>query len=408
MRRHSLRRLSLLAGRRVLVGASPLLRSPGALGAITTPRAEHSVPFRPVSGRDFYEVLGVDRQASAEEIKQAYRRAAVQHHPDRNPNDPAAENRFREATAAYSILSDSDKRARYDRFGPSAFGPTGGSDAVDFGSIAELLDGLFGDVFGAKRKRGRAGADVEVDLEVEFTEAARGTEKALEVTRPLRCEVCEGTGSAPGTKPQPCPACRGRGQIRYQRGFFPANRPCQNCAGTGNLIENPCTTCHAKGTVAKTETLNVRIPAGIENGAVRTVRGAGEQTVRGAGDLHVAVRIKPHSLFEREGADVLCTVPISFPQAVLGAEIEIPTLDGRVKMKIPSGTPSGKVFRLRGKGIAVFGGAGKGDQLVKAIIEVPEKFSRRQRDLLEQLETEMGDDAHPQQKSFLEKLKKLF
>lgn len=359
--------------------------------------------------RDYYEVLGIERTADAETIKRAYKRLAIEHHPDRNPDDPSAEEKFKEASEAYSVLSDAEKRARYDRGGHSAFGGAGGPgfEQVDLGSMAEILEGLLGDMFGGRRRR-KGGRDLTYDLEIDFVEAALGCEKTIEVRRPTLCDDCKGTGAAPGTTPKDCGACRGRGTVRAQRGFFSATRPCPTCSGSGKRIETPCEGCDGAGVAPKSEELVVRIPAGVEDKSVRTLRGAGEQAAAGSGDLHVYVHIEPHPLFAREGADILCTVPVSFPQAVIGAQLEVPTLEGKVNMKLPPSTQSGKIFRLRGKGIPVFGGAGKGDQLVKVLVEVPEKISRKQRRLIEELAEEMGIDTHPQQKGFLEKLKALF
>jgi molecular chaperone DnaJ len=365
--------------------------------------------LRAVAKRDYYEVLGIERSASIEDIKRAYKKLAIEHHPDRNPDDPGAEERFKEASEAYAVLSDPEKRARFDRLGHAGFGgASGGFDTVDLGSMAEILEGLLGDVFGGRRRRGHRARDLTYDLEIEFAEAALGAERAIEVTRPTLCTSCAGSGAAPGSAPEQCPACRGRGTVRYQRGLFAASRPCQTCSGTGNRIETPCDECDGSGLQERVSELAVRIPAGVEDGSIRTVRGAGEQTRSGVGDLHVRVRVKPHPLFTRSGADVLCEIPIGFPQAVLGDQIDVPTLDGKVKMKLPPGTQSGKVFRLRGKGIPVFGGAGKGDQLVTVVVEVPEKITRKQRRLIEELAEEMGVDALPKQKSFLDKLKGLF
>ncbi|MEM9188491.1 MAG: molecular chaperone DnaJ [Myxococcota bacterium] len=361
-----------------------------------------------MAGRDYYEILGVQRSADADEIKRAFKKLAIEFHPDRNPDNPAAEEKFKEASQAYQVLSDPDKRARYDQLGHAAFerssGP-GGYDSVDLGSMAEILEGLFGDVFGRRKKGAR---DLTYDLELDFAEAALGCEKTIEVTRPTICETCRGSGAAPGTTVTTCQTCRGRGVVKFQRGLFSASRPCSTCGGTGKRIEHPCATCNGTGAVPKTEVLEVKIPAGVEDGSVRTVRNAGEQTANGSGNLHVYIRVKEHTLFARDGADILCTVPIGFPQAVLGAELEIPTLEGKVRMKLPPGSQSGRIFRLRGKGIPVFGGAGKGDQLVKVVVEVPEKINRRQRKLLEELAAEMGTDTLPQRSSFMAKLRDLF
>lgn len=361
------------------------------------------------ANRDYYEVLGVSRSATTDDIKRAFRKLAMECHPDRNPGDAEAEMRFKELSEAYAVLSDDEKRRRYDRMGHAAFQAGRGDnpyERVDVGSIGEILEGLFGDIFGGRRAR--AGGDIELDLEISFEEAALGAEKTISVSRRQSCEACAGSGAAPGTKVGRCPACNGRGEVRYQRGFFSVSRPCATCGGTGKRIEKPCPVCAGDGVVPKTEEMTVKVPPGVEDGSIRTVRGAGERGRGGAGDLHVRVRVKPHPLFTREGADVHVTVPVSFPQAVLGAQIDVPTLEGKVKMRIPSGTQSGKVFRLRGKGIPVLGGYGKGDQLVKVVVEVPEKISKKQRQLIAELAAEMGEEVHPQQKSFLEKLKSLF
>lgn len=360
--------------------------------------------------RDYYEVLEVARSADGDELKRAYRRAAIKYHPDRNPDDPKAEDLFKEASEAYAVLSDPQKRGRYDRFGHAAFGAGEDFDAVDFGAVSELFEGLFGEVFGRTRgrRRSRAGRDLKYDLELSFEEAALGVERTIEVNRPTLCTTCGGSGAKPGTNPAACPACRGAGEVKYQRGFFTAARPCPTCRGTGHKITDPCTACSGEGVVTRAESLEVRIPAGVEDGSVRTVRGAGEQKPGGNGDLHIHVSVRAHPLFTREGSNLVCTVPVSFPQAVMGADLEVPTLEGKVRMRLPEGTPSGKVFRLRGKGLPTLGGAGKGDQLVNVVIEVPAKVNREQRRLLEQLAAEMGTDTHPEQRGFLEKLKSLF
>ncbi len=362
--------------------------------------------------RDYYEVLGVARGATPDEIKRAYKKLAIAHHPDRNQGDHTAEEKFKEASEAYAVLSDADKRRRYDLMGHAGVGGADGSSAdVDLGSVAEILEGLIGEMFrGGRRKpgAGRRGRDIRYDLEISFEEAALGAEKSIEVARPTPCATCKGSGAAAGTSPELCSACAGRGEVRFQRGFFAATRACEACNGTGKRIEKACADCKGEGTLSKNEELVVKVPPGVEDGSVRTVRGHGEVGPAGTGDLHVYVKIKAHPFYVREGADITCTVPISFPQAVLGAEIDVPTLEGKVKMRVPAGSQSGKVFRLRGKGIAVFGGYGKGDQPVKVMVEAPETVTPRQQELLEQLAREMGEESHPQQRTFLDKLKGLF
>ncbi len=359
--------------------------------------------------RDYYVILEVSRAASADEIKQAYRALAMRHHPDRNPDDPSAEDLFKEASEAYAVLSDPGRRAQYDRYGHAAFQSGGaGFEPGDFGAVSDILEGLFGEVFSSGRRKRRAGRDLTYDLEISFVESALGTEKTIDVNRPAPCTTCGGTGAKPGTPVHKCNVCQGRGQVKYQRGLFAAARPCHACRGTGNKIPSPCDDCKGSGTQMRSEAMNVKIPAGVQDGAVRTVRGAGEANANGNGDLHINIKVKDHALFSREGADILLSVPISYPQAVLGASIEVPTLEGRVVMKVPPGTQSGKMFRLRGKGIPVYGGYGKGDQLVTVVVEVPQQVSRRQRKLINELAQEIGDEAHPQQASFLQKLRGLF
>ncbi len=360
--------------------------------------------------RDYYELLGVGRNASADEIKRAYRKLAVQFHPDRNRDDAKAEETFKRISEAYAVLGDGEKRQRYDRMGHEAYErKSGGSpfEQVDLGGLGEMLEDILGEVFVRKEPARRAPRDLNYDLRVTFEEAALGAEKTIEFDRAEPCDRCAGSRAEPGSTTGLCPACNGKGSIRQQRGIFSTSRPCAACEGSGTRIEQPCTGCTGTGSVNRQRTLLVRIPAGVEDGALRTLRGEGERTPDGAGNLHIKVHVKSHPLFERKGADILCEVPISFPQAALGAQIEIPTLHGKVKMKIPAGTQSGKVFRLRGKGLPVFGGYGKGDQLVRAVVEVPEQVSNRQRDLINELAEEMTADSHPKQKSFLEKLKEI-
>jgi len=373
------------------------------------PRGRASTFQKPVSKRDYYVILEVSRAASGDEIKQAYRALAMRYHPDRNPDDPAAEDSFKEASEAYAVLSDPDRRAQYDRYGHAAFDGAGpGFEPGDFGAVSDILEGLFGEVFSGARRKRRSGRDLSYDLEISFTEAALGVDKTIEVNRPADCDTCGGTGAKPGTPVHSCNVCQGRGQVKYQRGLFAAARPCHACRGSGKNIPTSCETCKGTGSKMRPESMNVKIPAGVQDGAVRTVRGAGEASPTGNGDLHINIKVIDHALFSREGADILISVPISFPQAVLGASIDVPTLDGKVVMKVPPGTQSGKVFRLRGKGIPVYGGYGKGDELVTVIVEVPQQISRRQRKLITELAQEIGDEAHPQQASFLRKLRGLF
>jgi molecular chaperone DnaJ len=358
--------------------------------------------------RDYYEILGVSPSASDDEIKRAYRKLAVELHPDKNPGDHAAEERFKQASQAYSVLNDAEKRRRYDRMGHSAFtgdgSGTAGFEPMDFDAFSEMIGGLFGEMF---RKKGKRARDLKYDLTVKFEEAALGCEKSIEVTRNVTCEGCHGSGSAPGYTATVCTTCRGRGEVRFQRGLLPASRPCGTCNGTGKQISHPCELCKGEGVAPRKEQLTVTIPAGVEDGSVRSVRGGGEQTPGGQGDLHVYVHVAEHPLFTRSGADILCTVPVSYPQAVLGDQLEVPTLEGIVKMRLPPGTESNKVFRLRGKGMPVFGGVGKGDQLVTVVVEIPQEITKRQRELLEELAKEMGESLTGR-RNFRDKLRALF
>jgi molecular chaperone DnaJ len=360
--------------------------------------------------RDYYDVLGVDRQANLDEIKRAYRKLAIKHHPDHNPDDWQAEEAFKEVTEAYATLSDTDRRHGYDKFGHAGSDGSGaGFDKVDFSSIQEVLGGLFDEVFGRKTASSRvAPRDLNYELEFTLEEAALGEEKPIEYERSVPCNRCGASRSEPGTKNEPCASCQGRGQVRHRVGLLATYRACPACQGAGVRISVPCMQCQGSGQVKRSERLNVRIPAGIENGAVRTIRGYGEETADAAGNLHVKVRIKNHPFFERDGADVICEVPVSYSQAALGADMEVPTLEGKVKMKLPAGTQSGHVFRLRGKGLPVFGGYGKGDQLVRVVVEVPEQLNERQRELLKLLGEEMNAETLPKQRSFMEKLKGIF
>jgi molecular chaperone DnaJ len=365
-------------------------------------------PAMRAAKRDYYETLGVSRSATDTELKAAYRKLAVRYHPDHNPNDSAAEDSFKEITEAYAVLSDTDKRQRYDTLGPAAFNGSGFGPG-DFGSsIGDILEGFFDEVFG-RRGQDRMPKDLRYNLELTFEEAALGTEKRVEYDRQELCERCAGHRADPSVSSPECTACRGRGEVRYQRGFFVASRPCSTCEGTGVRAEARCQRCLGIGTSGRKQSLSVKIPAGVEDGAVRSVRGAGEQTANGNGDLHVHIRVLPHPLFTRDGADIVCEVPVSFPQVALGAQIEVPTLEGKVTMKLPAGTQSGKQFRLRGKGLPIFGGYGKGDELVSVVVEVPLDVTPRQRALLEALSEAMETEGHqPKREGFLDKLKNLF
>lgn len=364
------------------------------------------------SKRDYYEVLGVERNVDADALKKAFRKAAMQHHPDRNPGDKDAEEKFKEASEAYEVLSDPDKRARYDRFGHQGVEgfAGGGFNTVN---LNDIFGEIFGDIFGGGGgRRGRQrnrGADLRYNLELDFEEAAFGKEVSVKIPRPKRCEDCEGTGSA-SKQLRTCPTCGGAGEVRFTQGFFAVSRACTQCRGTGRVTQDPCKTCRGAGAVEAVSELSVKIPPGVDTGTRVRLAGEGEPGEQGgpAGDLYVVVHVKEHPLFHREEDEVFCEVPITFVQAALGAQLEVPTLDGMVKMTIPEGTQSGKVFRLKGRGVPHLHGGGRGDQHVRALVETPQNLTGRQRELLEQFAAESGEDINPQSKSFFQKVKERF
>jgi molecular chaperone DnaJ len=349
-----------------------------------------------VSKRDYYEVLGVARSSTEVEIKSAYRKLALKYHPDRNPGDKAAEDKFKEAAEAYSVLADTDKRHMYDRFGHAGLGgaATGGFDPTVFTGFEDILGGLgdvfgLGDIFGGGRRRGgvQRGADLRYDLEISFEESARGAETSIQIPRQEACEVCHGSGAAAGSKPTTCPQCHGRGQLRYQQGFFTVARTCGQCRGSGSIIGNPCTSCRGAGRVQKERKLTVRIPAGIATGQRLRLSGEGEGGPGGGppGDLYVVIHVQEHEFFQRDGNDLYCEIPLNFTTLALGGEITIPTLDGEEQFTVPEGTQAGTTFRMRGRGMPDVSGRGKGDLLVTVKVITPKKLSREQRKLLEQL-----------------------
>ena len=370
--------------------------------------------------RDYYEVLGVARGASDDDLKKAYRRLAIQLHPDRNPGNKQAEERFKEVNEAYQVLSDPERRSQYDRFGHSAFqgpqgqGPFGGFDFSQ--GFEEVFSDIFGDFFGTgrgrARSRSRRGDDLRYDLEVEFEEAASGTEKVVRFQRLTLCESCNGTRARGGsTGARQCPNCRGTGQVRTQQGFFSISTTCSQCRGEGTIISDPCPKCQGQGRLRKQESLSVRIPPGVDNGSRLKLRGEGEAGYGGGtpGDLYVIIHVKEHSLFVRQENHIVIEVPISFPQAALGCEIEVQTLEGKVNLKVPSGTQSGKVLRLKGKGIIDLHGYGRGDQLIRVVVETPRSLTARQRELLEEFAKLDGKAVnHPLSKGFVDQIKKMF
>jgi molecular chaperone DnaJ len=368
--------------------------------------------------RDHYEVLGIERSASADEIKLAFKKLAIQHHPDRNPDDPQASIRFKEINASHQVLSDPQRRAMYDRFGHGAEGSgspfaSGGPFAGGVVDIGDLnFDGILGDLLGVFGVgRGDKG-DIKRDLDITFEEAAFGCEKEARYERVVACAECRGTGCAPGSVPETCSACVGRGRVRYQQGILPiaVERPCSRCKGTGKIVRDACGVCRGSALIAAPNSLIVTIPAGVEPGATRLVAGAGSRprADRPPGDLEITIKVQPHPFFRRAGDDVICQVPITFAQASLGAEIEVPTLEGKGKLRVPPGTQPGSVLRIKSKGIPHRVGVGRGDQRVEVGIEVPVSLTARQKELLEQLAKELGEDVQPLQKTFMEKLRELF
>jgi len=374
-----------------------------------------------VSKRDYYEVLGVSKGASLDDVKKAYRKKAVQFHPDKNPGNKEAEEKFKEATEAYSVLSDAENRARYDRFGHAAFqngGGMGGFQGGDFSGFEDIFGDIFSTFFGGgmggdpRRGRGRAGNDLRFDLDLTFEEAAFGCEKEISIGRRSSCDTCSGSGAAKGSSRERCPQCGGAGQIRVQQGFFTLARTCHACGGAGEVVKNPCGDCSGSGLRVKESTLKVKVPAGVDRGQRLKMRGEGEGGVGGGqnGDLYVQILIEEHPIFQRQDQEVICEVPITFSAATLGTEIEVPSLDGRLKLKIPAGTPSGKVFRIKNKGIPVLGSSPqrRGDQHVRVYVHVPKQVSEEERELLEKLAKIQGTVVDEDDKGFFGKVKDMF
>ena len=375
--------------------------------------------------RDYYEVLGVSKGASDDELKKAYRKLAKKYHPDLNPNNKEAETRFKEVNEAYEVLSDSQKRARYDKFGHAAndpnsgfggFGGQGGFDGFDFGDIFESF---FGGGFGQRNQRAnngpRRGNDLKYILDVTFLEAAFGVEKEISIQRMETCDVCHGTGGKQGEKPVTCKNCNGKGQINYKQstpfGQFITTKTCEVCRGQGTVVLHPCTKCSGRGHIKQNRKIKINIPAGIDNGQSISIRGEGEAGQRGGvpGDLYVSIRIKEHPIFKRRDNNVYCEMPITFIQATLGAEIEVPTIDGRVKYSIPEGTQTGTMFRLKGKGIKTLRGGGRGDQYVTVKVEIPKRLKENQKAILREFDKVCGTSEYYEQgKSFFDKVKDIF
>jgi len=375
-----------------------------------------------VSKRDYYEVLAVPKNAKDPQIKSAYRKQALQYHPDRNQGNKEAEEKFKEAAEAYAILSDSDKRARYDRFGHAGVSSQAGAgfDPSTFAGFEDIFGGIFGDFFGGAGRRGgpERGSDLRFDLEITFAESAKGVETPIEIPRLESCETCSGSGAEPGSSPTTCAQCQGRGQQRFQQGFFTVARTCGKCHGTGRVITKPCVTCTGEGRTRHDRTLTVKIPAGIADGQRLRISGEGEGGLAGgpAGDLYVFIEVAEHAVFQRDGNNLACAIPLNFTTLALGGNIEVPTLDGQESYKVPEGTQSGTVFRLRGKGMPDVSGRGRGDLFFTAQAVTPKKLTKEQRALFDQLSKVLPKeqfeplqrDAEEDEKNIFEKVKDIF
>jgi molecular chaperone DnaJ len=369
--------------------------------------------------RDYYEILGVNRDASDEDIKKAYRKLAMKHHPDRNPDNPKSEELFKEAKQAYEILSDGQKRAAYDQYGHAGVDPQAGGPG-GMGGFADAFSDIFGDIFGGGAARGGGGrsnvyrgADLRYNLEVSLEDAARGSETRIRIPTMAECEACDGSGAKKGTEPKTCPTCGGHGQVRMQQGFFSIQQTCPKCHGTGRYIADPCGTCRGSGRVKQHKTLSVKIPAGIDEGDRIRLSGEGEHGVNGGppGDLYVQIHLKAHAVFQRDHDDLHCEVPLSFATAALGGEIEVPTLDGVARLKVPAETQTGKVFRLRGKGIKGVRSIAHGDLLCHVVLETPSNLTDRQKELLQEFEIISQGNAErhsPRAQSWLDRVKEFF
>ncbi|MBI4026836.1 MAG: molecular chaperone DnaJ [Verrucomicrobia bacterium] len=370
---------------------------------------------------DYYEILEVPKSASDEEIKKAYRKMALKYHPDRNQGNKAAEEKFKEVSEAYEVLANSEKRAAYDRFGHAAFGPgsrtgpaAGGfHDPFDifqqvFGGAGNMFSDFFGG--GGDRDGAQGGNDLRYDMEITFEEAAFGCEKEVSIRRNETCDTCNGDGAAPGSSMKRCSQCSGRGQVTNQRGFFMVSQTCPRCRGAGRVIEKPCTTCNGGGLMERQARIKIRVPGGVENGMRLRSSGNGESGVRGGtpGDLYVVLHVREHEIFKRDGEDIYCEVPISYALAALGGELEVPTLDGNARVRIPPGTQSSTLFRLRGKGVRSLDGHGLGDEHVRVIVEVPTRLNSDQRRKLEDFARSCNEDVFPMRKSFMDSVKRMF
>ncbi|MEZ5555215.1 molecular chaperone DnaJ [Haliea sp.] len=372
-----------------------------------------------MSKRDYYEVLGVEKAADEKDIKKAYRRVAMKYHPDRNPDDPDADEKFKEATEAYDVLMNAEKRAAYDRFGHSGVDPSmgGGGFGAGGGSFSDIFGDVFGDIFGGGGGRGRGGpqrgSDLRYTLDISLEDAVKGTTVEIKVPTLATCDECDGTGARKGSSPVNCTTCGGIGQVRMQQGFFQVQQTCPTCRGRGKMISDPCGKCHGQGRVEKRKTLSVKVPPGVDTGDRIRLSGEGEAGPDGGppGDLFVQMSVRQHPIFERDGKNLYCEVPITFVDAALGGELEVPTLDGRVKLKIPAETQTGKLFRLRGKGVKPVRGGAVGDLLCRAVVETPVNLNKKQKELLREFQDSLGqggDAQSPRQTSWFEGVKAFF
>ncbi|RDE18983.1 molecular chaperone DnaJ [Motiliproteus coralliicola] len=372
-----------------------------------------------MSKRDYYEVLGVSRDSSDRDIKKAYRRLAMKYHPDRNPDDSAAEEKFKEANEAYEVLSDAQKKAAYDQYGHAGVDPNmGGGHGAGAGGFGDIFGDVFGDIFGGgggggRRSRVQRGADLRYNMELDLEEAVRGVEKQIRIPTQVACETCNGSGAKPGTSPKTCGTCGGMGQVRMQQGFFSVQQTCPACHGEGSIVSDPCTDCHGRGRTEETKTLSVKIPPGVDTGDRIRLAGEGEAGSHGgpSGDLFVQVSVRQHPIFDRDGRNLYCEVPVSFVDAALGGEIEVPTLDGRVKLKVPAESQTGKMFRLRGRGVPPVRGGATGDLMCRVVVETPVNLNSRQKELLREFQSTLDEkyEKHsPKKTTFFDGVKKFF
>lgn len=364
--------------------------------------------------RDYYQILSIQRNATPEDIKKAYRKCALAYHPDRNPGDKKAEEKFKECTEAYQILSDASKRQIYDQYGHEGLASSGGFSGFQGGGFSDIFEDIFEDFFGGQTGRGanraRRGRDLGYEMEVEFHESASGVERDIDIQREETCAGCKGDGAKPGTSRKTCPVCHGSGQVMASSGFFSISRPCHKCHGEGSFVEQACPQCQGKGRMPAKRTIHVKIPGGIDNGSRLRVVGEGEAGYRGGarGDLYIGIRVNEHEIFRREGDNIVCDFPISFVQAALGCEVDVPTLSGKAELKIPAGTQTGKIFKLKGRGMPSLRTHNVGDEEIRVHVETPTHLNDKQKELLKQFASMSGEKVNPISQTFMEKVKKIF